>query len=291
MINNSINSSEFGIIYLKNCAGTQSNNYVFNVECLGPLNFINTNIPMNTTLYNCPLDCFFNWNTTQIKQTQNFNISRQLNGSYLVYYLISNLLLNPQVICGSPIDQEYTTLETTTQSTIITHNPSTITTQQSVARQPFDCTNGKIGVNCSISADACSMAKPCLNNGTCLNTNSSFICLCPPSKFTGIYCEIDIRPCKSYTCLSHGTCIETNLTSFICQCEPGYEGINCQSLINYCDNINCQNNGQCRPSRLNFTCECTTKDYSGRYCEIKSSSLTIKQTVNRSFTTISSKNV
>jgi len=47
--------------------------------------------------------------------------------------------------------------------------------------------------------------------------------------------------------------------------------------------INCQNNGQCRPSRLNFTCECTTKDYSGRYCEIKSSLLTIKQTVKRSF--------
>jgi len=34
------------------------------------------------------------------------------------------------------------------------------------------------------------MSKPCLNNCTCLNTNSSFICLCPPSKFTGIYCEI-----------------------------------------------------------------------------------------------------
>ncbi len=32
-----------------------------------------------------------------------------------------------------------------------------------------------------------------------------------------------------------------------------------------------------------ITCECTLEDYSGRYCEIKSSSLIAKQTINRSF--------
>jgi hypothetical protein len=47
--------------------------------------------------------------------------------------------------------------------------------------------------------------------------------------------------------------------------------------------VKCQNNGQCRQSLLDFTCECTLKDFSGRYCEVKSNSVTTKQTVNRSF--------
>ncbi len=50
------------------------------MKCLGSINFLNTNITMNTTFYNCPLDCFFNWNTIQIIGTQSFNVSRQLYG-------------------------------------------------------------------------------------------------------------------------------------------------------------------------------------------------------------------
>jgi hypothetical protein len=214
-----------------------------------------------------------------------------------MYYLTSKLFPFHQIVCGSFIDEQQTStdsssilttseLDTTSQSATITQKFSTsefpTPTKRPIAWQPNNCANGKIGLNCNISIDVCSMVQPCLNNGTCLNTNSSFICLCPPSRFTGTYCEIDIRPCKSYTCLSHGTCIEPNPTSFICQCEPGYEGIHCESLINYCQNVQCQNNGQCRPSRLNFTCECTLKEYSGRYCEIKSSTLITKQIFNRS---------
>lgn len=280
--NNSINSSEIGIIYLKNCSRLTNPNHTFNMKCLGPLNFINTNITMNTTLYSCPLDCFFNWNTTQIKPTQSFNVSRQLYGTVIVYNLISNFFARDQVVCGSFIDEKQTSID----STIITHYPSTfklpITTERPGPWHPLNCTNGKIGPYCNISTDLCLMTQPCLNNGTCLTVNSSFICSCLPSKFSGINCEIDIRPCKSYTCLSHGTCIETSPTSFISQCEPGYEGINCQSLTDYCRGIKCENNGQCRQSPLNFTCECTTTDYTGRYCEIKSSSLATKQTVKRS---------
>jgi hypothetical protein len=290
--NNSINISEFGIMSLKNCSALGNPTYIFDIQCLGPLNFNNTNITMNVTLFNCPLNCFFNWNTTQIDKTRSINVSRQLYPSSLVYYLTSNLFSVNQVICGFLPKEEQTSTDfssaattseqvTTLQSTSITHNRST--TKQPIAWQPPICANGNIGLDCNISINTCSMAKPCLNGGTCLNTNSSFICLCPPLKFTGIYCETDIRPCQPYTCLSNGICNETNATSFICQCEPGYEGIHCESLINYCLDVNCQNNGQCRPTLLNFTCDCTSKDYSGRYCEIKDSSLITKLIVNRSF--------
>ena len=81
--------------------------------------------------------------------------------------------------------------------------------------------------------------------------------------------------------MSHSQCIEIDLTTFRCDCEPGYEGVHCESLINYCLDVTCQNNGQCRSILLNFTCECTTNDFTGRYCEIKSSSLASKQTINR----------
>jgi hypothetical protein len=331
MTNNSINSSEFGIIYLKNCSTSPNYGNIFDIKCLAPLNFINTNITMNASLYNCPLDCFFNWNTTPINKTPSINVSRQLYGSSVSYYFASNVLSRNQTICGAIIDQQQTSTDfrsivptfqeaTTYPSTVIklssssseflawtdsssivtasqeaTTYPSTVITLsssssefptkivQSAAWQPPKCTNGQIGLNCDVSADPCLMAKPCLNNGTCVNTNSSYICSCPPSQFTGTYCEIDIRPCQPYTCFNHATCVETNSTFFVCQCEPGYEGINCESLINYCLNVSCQNNGQCRPILLNFTCECTLADFSGRYCEIKSSSLIAKKTINRSF--------
>ncbi|CAF4221240.1 unnamed protein product, partial [Adineta steineri] len=144
------------------------------------------------------------------------------------------------------------------------------------------CANGNIGLNCNVTVDLCQITNPCLNNGTCVNTlSSSYTCTCMQG-FTGSHCETDIRPCKPWTCLSYGLCNETSPTTFQCECYPGYEGLNCESLTDYCDDIICQNNGQCRPILLNFTCECTTKDVTGRYCEIKSNSLVIKAAIKRS---------
>jgi hypothetical protein len=242
--------------------------------------------------------CTLDWNI----ENSSFQYILQIPvDNYLIYFTNwtvndSNLscvdntaLMTSHMLCRYEVDEKpFSSQEATTYpSTVITLSSSSsefpTKTVQPAAWQPLNCTNGKIGLNCNVSVDPCLMAKPCLNNGTCVNTNSSYICLCPPSQFTGTYCEINIRPCQPYTCFNHGTCIETNSTSFVCQCEPGYECIHCESLINYCRNVNCQNKGQCRPILLNFTCECTLEDYSGRYCEIKSSSLIAKQTINRSF--------
>ncbi|CAF1474163.1 unnamed protein product [Adineta steineri] len=170
---------------------------------------------------------------------------------------------------------ETTTTALITFVTVATLSPSPVW-------QSPTCINGNIGLNCNVTVDLCQITNPCLNNGSCINTlSSTYTCTCMQG-FTGSHCEIDIRPCKPWTCLSYGLCNETSPTTFQCECYPGYEGLNCESLTDYCDGIVCQNNGQCRPILLNFTCECTTKDVTGRYCEIKSNSLVIKAAVKRS---------
>ncbi len=72
---------------------------------------------------------------------------------------------------------------------------------------PRPCPNQtQIGVYCNISSKLCDMLKPCQNNGTCNNTNttlSGYICSCP-SGFNGTNCEINIHPCQSNTCWNNG---------------------------------------------------------------------------------------
>ena len=148
------------------------------------------------------------------------------------------------------------------------------------------CANSQLGLNCTVSRDPCIMAQPCLYNGTCLSDNvTSYECLCTEG-FSGTYCEINMQPCQSLICLDHCVCIEKNLTTFECQCLPGYEGDNCEINTDYCQDVTCQNNGQCRSLLLNFTCECLTTDFTGLYCEIKSSSLTIHQIINNSLASV-----
>jgi hypothetical protein len=171
-----------------------------------------------------------------------------------------------------------------TTTSLHTHEPTVtnISVQSSGWKAPI-CANNQIGLNCTVNSNPCVMAQPCLNNGTCLSNNStSYSCSCTQG-FSGTYCETNIQPCSLLTCLDRGVCIETNSTSFKCLCIPGYEGENCESLTDYCLGVTCYNNAQCRPLLLNFTCECLTSDFTGRYCETKSSSVAIHQIVSRSF--------
>jgi len=104
--------------------------------------------------------------------------------------------------------------------------------------------------NCNISSTSCDLLKPCKNNGTC------------------------------ETCWNQGKC---NETIGGCSCEHGWTGEFCEKMINYCENVTCENNSPCRPSFPNFTCECLTENYSGRYCEIVSTKLVTLQFVSKSF--------
>ena len=63
-----------------------------------------------------------------------------------------------------------------------------------------------IGVNCNTSSLPCNILEPCLNNATCVNTNTtanSYNCACLPG-FEGAQCEIFNRPCKSNPCRNNG---------------------------------------------------------------------------------------
>ena len=80
-----------------------------------------------------------------------------------------------------------------------------------------------------------------------------------------------------------GKCNETSNSTFDCLCPPAWRGAHCETSIDACANVTCQNNGVCRSSLLNYTCQCLGESYSGRHCEIKASSMAVKQAVSRSF--------
>ena len=85
---------------------------------------------------------------------------------------------------------------------------------------------------------------------------------------------------------NNGTCTEINTTetTFTCQCMYGYEGTYCELETDMCTNITCENNGLCISSYLSWKCQCLDSiDYSGSYCQDKSSSLSTKETISRSF--------
>ncbi|CAF0849420.1 unnamed protein product [Adineta steineri] len=148
------------------------------------------------------------------------------------------------------------------------------------------CSNSvTIGSYCNVTSTSCDILQPCQNNASCMNTNTSsngYICSCL-SGFYGLQCQIDNRPCKSYTCWNNGICNETSNTEFICICSSGWQGNNCEIQTNYCQNVTCQNNGVCRSLTKNYTCECLGDSYSGRYCQIESNTLVFHQTISKSF--------
>ncbi|XP_052226130.1 low-density lipoprotein receptor-related protein 2-like isoform X2 [Dreissena polymorpha] len=74
--------------------------------------------------------------------------------------------------------------------------------------------------------DECLELGICKNGGTCINTQGSFLCNCPP-EWTGKFCEIDINECSLNPCLNGATCIN-NLASFVCVCLPDYTGRLCE---------------------------------------------------------------
>ena len=244
--------------------------------CLGLINFTNHSRDMNSTLYECPVNCFFNWNmTVETSLNATIQVVRYRSGTSIVHILTSPRFSHFTLYCWIPID------DTTSPSTALTTADES--TQAPPLWKKLQCDNGKLGVFCNISSDPCLLSQPCLNNGTCISNGSSYECVCPSWRYSGVHCEIDIRPCQPFTCRDHGACLETGFTSFRCQCDAGYRGTNCESMINLCENVTCQNGAPCRASPMNFTCECTSVEYSGRYCESVSSTLATKQKVTRSF--------
>ncbi|CAF0966137.1 unnamed protein product [Adineta steineri] len=185
---------------------------------------------------------------------------------------------------GAAMNPMTTTATTTTTTTtdITTISPLVLYGNGSIFVAPT-CPTQSLGTSCNISSDPCAMTQPCLNSATC-HTNASallgYVCACVTG-YSGTNCEYDVPSCSN--CLNGGKCNSTaNETT--CTCPTGKLGGHCQYEVDICANITCQNYGVCSSSYGNWSCECINPDfYSGTYCQIKSSSLHVKEIVSRSF--------
>jgi hypothetical protein len=117
---------------------------------------------------------------------------------------------------------------------------------------------------CYVAADDHCAPNPCLNDGTCENQPSGYLCHCPPG-FTGTLCETPIQTCASHPCANGATCVDGQ-DGFTCSCPPGFTGITCEINIDDCANAPCQNGGVCQDGVASYTCSCLP-GYTGTNCE------------------------
>ena len=155
----------------------------------------------------------------------------------------------------------------------------------------------------SAKYDIANCVSNCSNHGLCkLSNGYKFICQCDMN-FSGSKCDLDLRPCSNQPCLNYldcndiqnGTQFNTNyqqfenyFSDFKCSCKDKFYGKRCEMIINLCENETCTNNGVCKilnENEMNETikCECFGKDqYEGDKCEIKTTSLVVRQTTVKS---------
>uniref|UniRef100_A0A673H9K1 Delta-like protein n=1 Tax=Sinocyclocheilus rhinocerous TaxID=307959 RepID=A0A673H9K1_9TELE len=125
------------------------------------------------------------------------------------------------------------------------------------------CPEGYSGKNCQIAEHAC-MSNPCANGGTCHELASGFECQCPPG-WNGPTCAKDKDECMSNPCAHGGTCFDLE-NGFECLCLPQWTGKTCQIGETYSP---CQNGGRCRSLATGYECECLY-GYTGTNCEVRS---------------------
>ncbi|XP_033760723.1 uncharacterized protein LOC117342636 [Pecten maximus] len=126
------------------------------------------------------------------------------------------------------------------------------------------CTNGWTGPDCSIDIMECA-TDPCFNGGVCLERSGSFHCICPAG-WEGNLCTDDVNECDSVPCNHNGGCVNSP-GSYSCVCTSGWTGQNCSTDVNECNNIPCRNNGDCINSLGSYICVCTN-GWTGPDCSI-----------------------
>ena len=99
------------------------------------------------------------------------------------------------------------------------------------------CPSLRGGKRCEIRKTNNCLPNPCLNGGSCQNTERSnkrsdqdakgFFCLCR-SGYQGEFCQMAIDPCRENPCLNGGTCISLK-PSFRCECPDHYYGSKCEA--------------------------------------------------------------
>uniref|UniRef100_A0A3B4TTG5 Delta-like protein n=1 Tax=Seriola dumerili TaxID=41447 RepID=A0A3B4TTG5_SERDU len=122
------------------------------------------------------------------------------------------------------------------------------------------------GLLCDKDLNYCGRHQPCVNGGTCMNTEpDEYHCACPQG-YSGKTCEIAEHACVSNPCANGGTCHEVP-TGFECQCPPGWEGLTCANNLDDCASSPCAQGGTCIDREDGFECVCPPQ-WEGKTCQI-----------------------
>ncbi|UJR26598.1 hypothetical protein I4U23_007918 [Adineta vaga] len=89
------------------------------------------------------------------------------------------------------------------------------------------CFPGWTGDFCTDDIDECK-TNPCTDQGTCYNTQGSYLCLCPPG-VTNKNCQ-NIQ-CTESSCLNGGKCAQKDGGVSFCQCPANFYGHYCELLV------------------------------------------------------------
>ncbi|XP_039217424.1 protein jagged-2 isoform X1 [Crotalus tigris] len=115
------------------------------------------------------------------------------------------------------------------------------------------CQDGYSGKNCEIAEHAC-VSNPCANGGICHEISSGFKCQCPKG-WSGPTCAIDIDECASNPCASGGTCVD-RINGFECICPQQWIGATCHLDANDCEGKPCLNAHSCKNLIGGYYCDC-----------------------------------
>ncbi|XP_039598298.1 protein jagged-2b isoform X2 [Polypterus senegalus] len=134
--------------------------------------------------------------------------------------------------------------------------------------KPWQCNCEKNwgGLLCNKDLNYCGTHHPCVNGGTCMNTEpDEYQCACPDS-YSGKNCEIAEHACVSNPCANGGICHEIP-SGFECRCPPGWSGPTCAIDINECASNPCAHGGRCIDRVSGFECLCPAQ-WTGKTCLI-----------------------
>ncbi|XP_016388777.1 protein jagged-2 [Sinocyclocheilus rhinocerous] len=146
--------------------------------------------------------------------------------------------------------------------------------------KPWTCTCEKNwgGLLCDKDLNYCGTHKPCVNGGTCLNTEpDEYFCSCPEG-YSGKNCQIAEHACMSNPCANGGTCHEL-ASGFECQCPPGWNGPTCAKDKDECMSNPCAHGGTCFDLENGFECLCLPQ-WTGKTCQIDVNECTRRPCLN-----------
>ncbi|XP_060727662.1 protein jagged-2 isoform X1 [Tachysurus vachellii] len=122
------------------------------------------------------------------------------------------------------------------------------------------------GLLCEKDLNYCGSHRPCVNGGTCMNTEpDEYLCVCP-NGYSGKNCEIVEHACMSNPCANGGTCHEI-LSGFECHCPAGWSGTTCAKDKDECMSSPCAHGGTCIDQDNGFKCVCPAQ-WTGKTCLI-----------------------